>query len=588
MKIINNYIKYLLTLLILILLGSITVYAQTTGDLSQIISQANQQLSNLFPSSTSSIDHSSFSKIIKQNIDKFIYYFINYAIPFLFVFLLLVFLTREAKGDESDREISRPLLLLYLIMAFLVTIFFHSVLIVLAIVFTIILAIVGLYKLFHRLTGSNIGLIIGFFVAIVILFVILINDSLKEFLSSTAYFILLFVLFIIIFILGIRAHRRISQYINKIKKDLDDIYRIIIGPKKPQEIQEVPKEIQELAKEIVNKFEDAANNKDFGIISKIDKLNGLLNELKMSRKLDKNNIRNLVNLSKEIKDNYKNFTSEYNMIKEKFRNLYGLIERQYNEPIKSKILGVVRETEEKIDHIKREVDFVYTHKYLQNEDLRRKILNMWYKKNIEKDIIKKLREYIEKSQEELKNFENTIENLDIQNIMNNNLIEGVRKIRNKINDYKEKFDKKYLEAESKLSRLRNSMPNTYNQLKSMLDSTREEFYKIYRSYEELANGLENFNKFIYSIRSDIKELENISNEIMQNKDVPKNCREFYNIYNQIEREINSFLSHSRGGLIYLLLRKLKKHIENYQTKISDKCGQSQNFPHQMSFHYRWP
>ncbi|MFZ8800780.1 MAG: hypothetical protein ACO2ON_01190 [Candidatus Nanopusillus sp.] len=584
MKKINNYIRYLLILLTLILLGSINVYAQTTVDLSQIVSQANQQLSNLIPSSTHSTNTASFSEIIKQNIDKFIYYFINYAIPFLFVFLVLFFLTHEAKKNGANIEISRPLLLLYLIMAFLATVFFHSVIIVLAIIFTIILIIVGSYKFFHGITGS----IIGFVVAIVFLFVILVNDSLKEFLSSTAYFIILFILFIILFILGIRVHKEFSQYINKIKKDLDSLYHIIKGSKKPQEIQEVPREIQEEAKKIIDLFEKVAKDENFGIISKVHKINSLLNNLKMSKKLDKGNVQDLINLSREIKDNYKNFILEYNMIKEKFNNLYRLIERQYNEPIRSKILGILKETEEKIDNIKREVDTVYTHRYLQNEDLKR-ILSRWLKENVEKDIIKELKGHIKGAQTDLENFENTIKNLNISDIMDNKLKDGVKNIKSKMKNHKEKFDKKYREAESKLSKLRNSMPDAYNRLKSMVDASLEEFQKIYGRYNELADGLESFSNFISLIKDDIKDLENISSNIECNENVPENCRKFYDIYNKIMRDINSFFSqYSRGSPIYPLLRKkLEKYIENYQTKISDKCRQGQNFPHQWSFHYRW-
>jgi len=45
---INNYIKYLLTL---ILLPGINIYAQASENLSQIISQAQQEVSNLTPPS---------------------------------------------------------------------------------------------------------------------------------------------------------------------------------------------------------------------------------------------------------------------------------------------------------------------------------------------------------------------------------------------------------------------------------------------------------------------------------------------------------------------------------------------------------
>ena len=67
MKKINNYIRYLLTL---ILLRSINVYAQTTGGLSQVFSRAHQQLSNLFPSSNSSFLNSTFFSEIREIMKK--------------------------------------------------------------------------------------------------------------------------------------------------------------------------------------------------------------------------------------------------------------------------------------------------------------------------------------------------------------------------------------------------------------------------------------------------------------------------------------------------------------------------------------
>ena len=227
---INNYIRYLLTL---ILLGSINVYAQTTGDLNQLISGSKQELSNLLPSSTSSINTASFAEIIKQNMDKFVYYFINYALPFLAVYGILTYL-----AQESGKEINRPLRLIFFIMAFLATIFFHNILNIFTLVFTLILVIVGFHKIFHGITGS----IMGFLVAIAILIGVLINDSLKEFLSSTAYFIFLFVLFIIIFILSIKIGKELPQ-IKGFKELMGDIKKLSYLINKPEDIRKLEEQI---------------------------------------------------------------------------------------------------------------------------------------------------------------------------------------------------------------------------------------------------------------------------------------------------------------------------------------------------------
>jgi hypothetical protein len=555
---INNYIRYLLTL---ILLGSINVFAQTSNGLSQVISQAQQEASNLLPSSTSSINTASFAEIIKQNMDKFGYYFINYALPFLFVFGILIYLTGEAK-----KEVSKPLLLIYFIFAFLATIFFHDILNIIALVFTLILVIVGIHKIFHGITGS----IIGFLVAIAILIGVLTNDSFRGFLSSTAYFIFLFVLFIIIFILGIRAHREISQYTKEIEKSFDSLYRIITGSKKSQEIQKELEEIRNKAKHLTDSYEKLAAD----IINMIDSLKKSLDMLKQSKKLDNQKIQELITLSKDIKNYYNKFISEYNKTKRKLDNLYSLIEHQYNEPVRSELLKILIETKNKIDIIKQDVDHKYTREYLQNEDLKR-ILNRWLKKNIE-DIIKKLNEDIENAKTDLEKFENDIKNLKISDIINGELEK--KDIRNKMNEHKKKFDEGYGKAKIKLDKLYKYNPKseTYNQLKSTLDNLQREFTGIYRDYNELAKGLGELINFIHLIMEDLNELETISRAIEKQENVPENCGKFNNIYNRIMGDINSLSrQYSRNSLIYILLRKIEKHIESYQTKISNQCRQTQ-------------
>ena len=267
MKKINDYIKYLLTL---ILLEGIKVFAQTTENLSQISSQANQELSNLNLSYNSSFVNSTYlSEIIKQNIDKLGYYFINYAIPFLFVFGVLTYLTYESK-----KELNRPLLLIYLIIAFLATEFFHAVIIILALVFTFVLIFVGIHKIFHGITGS----IIGSIIVILLAYIVLTNSgSIIGFLPSSAFYILLFILFILISIYAYKLSKSID--INKLKKLM---YHI----NKPEDVRNFENQVNTYITNFENKarsLEQALND----IQTKLNEFNNLLNQRQSPQQLRK-------------------------------------------------------------------------------------------------------------------------------------------------------------------------------------------------------------------------------------------------------------------------------------------------------------
>ena len=279
MKKINDYIKYLLTL---ILLEGIKVFAQTTENLSQISSQANQELSNLNLSYNSSFVNSTYlSEIIKQNIDKLGYYFINYAIPFLFVFGVLTYLTYESK-----KELNRPLLLIYLIIAFLATEFFHAVIIILALVFTFVLIFVGIHKIFHGITGS----IIGSIIVILLAYIVLTNSgSIIGFLPSSAFYILLFILFILISIYAYKLSKSID--INKLKKLM---YHI----NKPEDVRNFENQVNTYITNFENKarsLEQALND----IQTKLNEFNNLLNQLQSLQQL-REQIRQILNRLQQI------------------------------------------------------------------------------------------------------------------------------------------------------------------------------------------------------------------------------------------------------------------------------------------------
>jgi chaperonin cofactor prefoldin len=343
---INNYIRYLLTL---ILLGSINVYAQPSGNLNQLISQANRELSNLLPSSTSSINTTSLAEMIKQNINTFGWFFFNYAIPFLFVFGVLTYL-----AWESRKEINRPLLLIFFIIAGLTTVYLHDVLTIIALVFGFILLIIGIHKIFHGITGSIIALII----TIVIIIFILTNNI--EFLFSTAFFIFLFVFFIIMVILSIKIHREVtsSEYFKKLTEDLKYLHYKL---KTPQDIRGL--------KEGVDKTIEDLKMAENDIISKIDNLNKLLININQ-QKLSKNKKNKIERLYNDIKT----FFYQCDKVKASIDDWKKHINQYYNGPVKSDMLNFLNRKEQEIDLIKRKVWLAYSSKILPKEQLIRNIL----------------------------------------------------------------------------------------------------------------------------------------------------------------------------------------------------------------------
>jgi uncharacterized protein Yka (UPF0111/DUF47 family) len=343
---INNYIRYLLTL---ILLGSINVYAQVPGDPSRIISEASQDVSNFLSSFNYSINTTSFAEIIKQNINTFGWSFFNYAIPFLFVFGVLTYL-----AWESRKEINKPLLIIFLVIAGLITVYLHNVLTIIALVFGFILLIIGIHKIFHGITGS----IIGFIITIVIITFILTNNI--EFLSSTAFFIFLFVLFIIMVILSIRIRREVtsSKYFKKLTEDLKYLrYKL-----------KTPRDIRGL-KEVVDKTIEDLRKAENDIISKINYLNKLLiniNQQNLSEH-DKNKIERLYT-------DIKTFFRQCDNVKTSIDDWKKHINQYYNGPLKSDMLNFLNRKEQETDSIKRNVRLAYSSKILPKEQLIKNIL----------------------------------------------------------------------------------------------------------------------------------------------------------------------------------------------------------------------
>jgi len=343
---INNYIKYLL---ILILLQGINIYAQASENLNQIISQAQQEAAGLSPFfNLSFIINSPIIKYLTSTLGSS---FLGFAIPFLFVFGVLAFLTYEAK-----KEINRPLILIYFIIDLLITIFFPAILILLAIILAIVLLFFGFYKLFHTLTGSTIGGITGAIITTLILYVLLNNGTnIIGFLFSSAFYILLFMFFIAIVIFGIRAHAEISSS-KSFKKIANDIKYVYYKLKTPQDIKGL--------KEGVNKTIEDLKNAENDIIDKINKLNKLLiniNQQNLSKKT-RNKIERLYT-------DIKTFFYQCDKVKVFIDDWKKNINQYYSGPVKSDMLNFLNRKEQEIDLIKRKVGLVYSSKILPKERL---------------------------------------------------------------------------------------------------------------------------------------------------------------------------------------------------------------------------
>jgi len=325
---INNYVKYLLTL---ILLPVINIYAQASGNLNQIISQAQQEASGLSPFlNLSSIINSPIIKSLAKALGSS---FLGFALPFLFVFGVLTFVTYETK-----KEINRPLILIYFIIDLLATIFFPAILILLAIILFIVLLLFGFYRLFYAVTRSTIGGIAGAIITALILYALLTNHTnIMGFLFSPAFYILLFIFFIfIIFVYGYKS----SQ-----SSDIKNLKKIIYHIHTPQDV----KNFQNNLSSRVNNFKQSVNQLQNEFSSFVGTLQGYLGHQRPLRNID-----DLINLLRDIRDNINKFINKY----EKYKTLLDQIETSINirhkEPLRSYLLKILeKEGRKEIENIAR-------------------------------------------------------------------------------------------------------------------------------------------------------------------------------------------------------------------------------------------
>jgi len=334
---INNYIKYLLSL---ILLPAINIYAQASENLNQIISQAQQEASGFSPFfNLSSIINSPIIKYLTTTLGSS---FLGFAIPFLFVFGVLTYITYEAK-----KEINRPLLLIYFIIDLLITIFFPAILILFAIVLAIVLLLFGFYKLFHTLTGSTIGGITGAIIATLILYVLLTNGTnIIGFLFSSAFYILLFIFFIIIFIYGYKLSH--SSDIKKLKKLIYHIHT-------PQDARN----LQNTLGKTVGHFNNSINQ----IKGEFKNLVNTLRTNYLGQQQPPRNIGDLIDLLRKIRDNINDFINEYEKYKMDLDQIEASINSRYKEPLRSYLLKILEEGKKEIEKIAEDAYQEYLKKY---------------------------------------------------------------------------------------------------------------------------------------------------------------------------------------------------------------------------------
>ncbi|MCG2868081.1 MAG: hypothetical protein L7G90_01680 [Candidatus Nanopusillus sp.] len=341
---INRYIKYLP---ILILLAGINVYAQTTGNLNQIIYQAQQEASGLSPFfNLSFIINSPIITSLKNALGSS---FLGFAIPFLFVFGVLIYITYEAK-----KEINRPLLLIYFIIDLLATIFFPAILILLAIILAIVLLLFGFYKLFHTVTRSTIGSIAGVIITTLIFFAILfrfINNSTAGLLSLTSL-ILLSIFFLILIIYALLKIKN--------KPSTDNIKKLIYHIHKPEDVRKLKNMIEQTAHHFENDADQIKN-----------KINNLISQLPNIGKAPnvKPKPKQIIKLLEEIKDDLENFYNTYKHIKRDIKNYEIIINAHYNEPLRGYLLNILNNGEKRINLRAQEVRSECSNKLLRNKNL---------------------------------------------------------------------------------------------------------------------------------------------------------------------------------------------------------------------------
>jgi len=606
MKKINNYIRYLL---ILILLKGIKVFARTSESSNQISSQTHQGSSNLLSSTTSSFINSNFfSEIIKQNIDKLEYYFINYAMPFLFVFGILYYLTKEA-----NKEMNRPLLLIYIIIALFVTKILHDILLIPALIFIPILIIVVFYKIFRGITGS----IIGFLTAIAILYGVLTNNSLKEFLSPTDYFIFLFVLFITIFILSIKIGKDLlqSKGVKQLMKHIKELSYLI---NKPEDIRKLEEVINKTIEDFGKFAEDL--NKDIETIK--EDLQGLSNP-KNQQNQNQKNIQDIIEEIKKARESYNELQKAY----ENILNYINDIEKNiniYDEAIRPQISNFLERKKKELFDIKNSVDIKYNS--ILNSPRAKQIIDLILIRQISENInnildnIKKrnknLKEILETTRghyealiKEISSIHPDNYNALITSIKN--LIEKAHGFLETLNKLRQEFDSEYKNILTDLENLKqsiNEIPNQdkraeYHKTVATMENAIKDYYQNFFNYY---NQHQTINELIHHLRSIISDIETLGGQMDELNDYYKMFKKpqslgerrmaihkFNDVYNdfirnikKIEDEISNISTHHISTLD--LSRAIEDLKANLRTAIQQLNRWIKNQHNEIEkYYYEW-
>jgi chromosome segregation ATPase len=534
--------------------------------------------------------------------------------PFLFVFGILYYLTKEA-----NKEMNRPLLLIYIIIALFVTKILHDILLIPALIFIPILIIVVFYKIFRGITGS----IIGFLTAIAILYGVLTNNSLEEFLSPTDYFILLFVLFITIFILSIKIGKDLlqSKGVKQLMKDIKELSYLI---NKPEDIRKLEEHINKT----IEDFGEFAK----GLNGKIEDLGKALypqNQQQNQQNQNQKNIQDIIEEIKKVRESYDELQKAY----ENILNYINDIEKNiniYDETIRPQISNFLNKKKKELFDIKNSVDIKYNS--ILNSPRAKQIINRILAEQISqktrqisqnvarrlqriqnlKGILKKITDDYNNLIEKISSINPTIDpnNPNLKTLINN-LIRDAREFLITLDEEKRKFDSEYDKISTGLKDLQpsiNEIPNqekraqlykTIPTIETVIKNYQQDFLNYYNQYQtinELISHLQPIERDIETLENQIKKLNGYYNDFKQKrKSMEKNkiAGKFINLYNNNTKNlINGIIQHISNIPTPMTTRSLYNAIENLKTKLLTAIQQLNNVIEQKyeeikNFHTNW-
>jgi ABC-type transporter Mla subunit MlaD len=532
--------------------------------------------------------------------------------PFLFVFGILYYLTKEA-----GKEMNRPLLLIYIIIALFVTKILHDILLIPALISIPILIIVVFHKIFRGITGS----IIGFLTAITILFGVLTNNSLEEFLSPTGYFIFLFVLFITIFILSIKIGKDLlqSKGVKQLRKDIKEFSYFI---NKPENIRELEEHINRT----IEHFSQLAGDLNVKIGNIRKALQNLSNP--HNQQHNQQDIQNTIKEIEEITTSYKNLQEYYDTILKYINNIKNNI-NIYDEAIRPHISNFLKKKIEELNMIKNSVDARYN--LILNTPQAKQIINFLLTRQISEDIAKKLQSITEQIKKLENIFKKIIEdyntligkissiNLNTINPNNfndlinqiNELIKNAQNFLITLNEQKQEFDSEFDNILKDLENLQphiDKIPNqgerdnfhkTVDNFKTSINRFRQAFYNYYNQHQtinELISSLQLIERYMEDLEKQIKKLNGYYTTTRGEGKSAEEYRaagRFINLYNENTKNlINEIIQHISNihapmttGSLYIAIEDLKTKLHNAIRQLNNDI--EQKYDEMKEFQAKW-